>query len=172
MVKWAPCSCRELKVLLLPVHPSLTHIYWSRLWSDDDHLGHDDHDNIGQQSNVHTVAFEKLKLCFFYVQCPLLSLTHTQWSLRWSDDDRDDHKWAIIWKKVFSSLTLQTYQKYIQEVLEWLSMTFLASFLKKETLVVENYCWNMIGMVMVLMTMWSYTVLYCGVWKNLKLCAK
>ena len=80
-------------------------------------------------------------LFFFYVQCPLLSLTHTQWSLRWSDDDRDDHKWAIIWKKVFSSLTLQTYQKYIQEVLEWLSMTFLASFLKKETLVVENYCW-------------------------------
>ena len=48
-------------------------------------------------------------------------------------------------KKVFSSLTLQTYQTYIQEafkVLEWLSMTFLASFLKTETLVMENYCPN------------------------------
>ena len=64
MVKWAPCSCRELKVLLVPVHPSLTHIYWSRLWSDEDQDGHDDacddHDNDGQQCNVHTVAFEKL----------------------------------------------------------------------------------------------------------------
>ena len=46
-------------------------------------------------------------------------------------------------KKVFNSLTLQTYQTYIQEafkVFEWLSMTFLASFLKTETLVMENYC--------------------------------
>ena len=61
--------------------------------------------------------------------------------------------WAIIWKieenvsitnakkrghkKVFSSLTLQSYQTYIQEafkVYKWLSMTFLASFLKTETL--------------------------------------
>ena len=44
-------------------------------------------------------------------------------------------------KKVFNSLTLQTYQTYIQEVFkvfEWLSMTFLASFLKTETLVMEN----------------------------------
>ena len=44
-------------------------------------------------------------------------------------------------KKVFSSF--QTYQTYIQEafrVFKWLSMTFLASFLKKETLVMENYC--------------------------------
>ena len=43
----------------------------------------------------------------------------------------------------FSSLTLQTYQTYIQEafkVFELLSMTFLASFLKTETLVMENYC--------------------------------
>ena len=65
--------------------------------------------------------------------------------------------WAIIWKieenvsnaekqereasRVFSSLTLQTYQKHIQEAFkcfEWLSMTFLASFPKTETL--ENYC--------------------------------
>ena len=46
-------------------------------------------------------------------------------------------------KKVFNSLTLQTYQTYIQEafkVFEWLSMTFLASFLKTETLVIDNYC--------------------------------
>ena len=46
-------------------------------------------------------------------------------------------------KNVLSSLTLQTYQTYIQEafkVFEWLSMTFLASFLKTETLVMENYC--------------------------------
>ena len=43
----------------------------------------------------------------------------------------------------FSSLTLQTYQTYIQEafkVFEWLSLTFLASFLKTETLVMENHC--------------------------------
>ena len=43
----------------------------------------------------------------------------------------------------FSSLTLQTYQIYIQhafKVFEWLSMTFLASFLKTETLLLENYC--------------------------------
>ena len=46
-------------------------------------------------------------------------------------------------KKVFSPLTLQTYQTYIQEdfkVFEWLSMTSLASFLKTKTLVMENYC--------------------------------
>ena len=46
-------------------------------------------------------------------------------------------------KKVFSSLTLQTYQTNIQEVFkffEWLSITFLAPFLKTETLVMENYC--------------------------------
>ena len=46
-------------------------------------------------------------------------------------------------KKFFSSLTLQAYQTYIQQVLkvfEWLSMTFLASFLKTETLVMEIYC--------------------------------
>ena len=46
-------------------------------------------------------------------------------------------------KKVFNSLTLQTYQTYIQEafkVFEWLSMTFLASFLKTEKLVMESYC--------------------------------
>ena len=46
-------------------------------------------------------------------------------------------------KKVFSPLTLQTYQTYIQEafkVFEWLSMTFLASFLKTEKLAMENYC--------------------------------
>ena len=45
--------------------------------------------------------------------------------------------------RVFSSLTLQIYQTYIQEafkIFEWLSMTFLASFLKTETLVMENYC--------------------------------
>ena len=44
-------------------------------------------------------------------------------------------------KKVFSPLTLQTYQTYIQEafkVFEWLSMTFLALFLKTETVVMEN----------------------------------
>ena len=41
-------------------------------------------------------------------------------------------------QKVFSSLTLQTYQTYIQpalKVFEWLSMMFLASLLKTETLV-------------------------------------
>ena len=45
----------------------------------------------------------------------------------------------------FSSLTLQTYQTYIQEafkVFEWLSMTSLASFLKTKRLVMENYCPN------------------------------
>ena len=50
-------------------------------------------------------------------------------------------KWAIVFQKVFSSL--QTYQTYIQEafkVFKWLSMTFLAPFLKTETLVMENYC--------------------------------
>ena len=44
--------------------------------------------------------------------------------------------------RVFSSLTLQTYQKHIQEAFkcfEWLSMTFLASFPKTEMLVMENY---------------------------------
>ena len=46
-------------------------------------------------------------------------------------------------KKVFSSLTLQTYQTYIQEafkVFERLYMAFLASFPKTEKLVMENYC--------------------------------
>ena len=38
---------------------------------------------------------------------------------------------------------VNTYRTYIQEafkVFEWLSMTFLALFLKAETLVMENYC--------------------------------
>ena len=46
-------------------------------------------------------------------------------------------------RKFFSSLTLQTYQTYIQpalKVFECLSMTFLASFLKTEMLEFENYC--------------------------------
>ena len=45
--------------------------------------------------------------------------------------------------RVFSSLTLQTYQTYIQEafeVFEWLSLTFLAPFIKTKKLVMENYC--------------------------------
>ena len=43
----------------------------------------------------------------------------------------------------FSSLTLQTYQTYIQEafeVFERLSLTFLAPFIKTKKLVMENYC--------------------------------
>ena len=32
------------------------------------------------------------------------------------------------------------------KVFEWLSMTFLASFLRSETLVMENYCPLVIGM--------------------------
>ena len=43
----------------------------------------------------------------------------------------------------FQLIKLQTYQTYIQEafkVFEWLSMTFLVSFLKTETLLLENYC--------------------------------
>ena len=50
---------------------------------------------------------------------------------------------------LFSSLPLQTYQTYIQEafkVFDWLSMTFLASFLKTETLVMENYCSDKSGL--------------------------
>ena len=46
-------------------------------------------------------------------------------------------------KKVSSSLTLQTYQTCIQpalKVFKWMSMMFLASILKTETLVMENYC--------------------------------
>ena len=45
-------------------------------------------------------------------------------------------------KKVFNSLTVQTYQTNIKEafkVFDWLSMTFLASFPKTETLAMENY---------------------------------
>ena len=50
-------------------------------------------------------------------------------------------------KKVFSSLTLQTYQTCIQpafKVFKWISMTFPALILKTETLVMENYCPNII----------------------------
>ena len=41
-------------------------------------------------------------------------------------------------KKVFKHTTL--YIELALRVLEWFSMTFLASFLKTETLVMENYC--------------------------------
>ena len=44
-------------------HLLITSLIWWRSRIQD---GYDDHDNDGQQSNVHTVAFEKLKLCFFF----------------------------------------------------------------------------------------------------------
>ena len=49
---------------------------------------------------------------------------------------------------IFSSLKLQTYQTYIRhalKVFKWLSVPFLASFLKTETLVMDNYCPSLIS---------------------------